>query len=84
MGYWFEPPYVTYRWPLGLGLTFPQDHGKSVIVKDGVVTVKQYASEEEAAAADFFYRGGTRHFISDSEAAVLAAAGLSDRIEGYA
>lgn len=54
--------------------------GVSLLVTGATVTEAQYASQDEAEAADFYYQGGMVHTISAAEATTLTNAGYGSYI----
>lgn len=60
---------------------FPIKTGITLLVNDGVVTLKENVSDTELKAADAYYLGGYRHQINAAERAVIVSAGYGDLIE---
>ena len=52
--------------------------GITLLVNGSVVTENRTPSQDDLSDADAYYLGGHEYTISDSEAAILIAAGYSD------
>lgn len=57
------------------------DTGKTVIVKDGVVTITDYPYQDELEAADFYLLGGHHYQLTDEQAQTLIDAGHGELVE---
>lgn len=57
------------------------DTGKTVIVKNGEVTITDYPYQDELEAADFYLLGGHNYQLTDAQAQTLINAGHSELVE---
>lgn len=59
---------------------YPIDVGQSLLINGGVGELRQFVSQTEVANADFYFGGGRRHVLTDTEYAAVVAAGYDEYV----
>lgn len=59
---------------------YPIDVGQSLLITGSSGVLQQFPSQTEIAEADFYFGGGRRHELTDTEYAAVVAAGYDEYV----
>lgn len=77
MPYLFKPTVRTQSQTVAGSMYYRYYEGVSVLKSGSTYTEKSYPVQEDFDNFDFVYQGGHKYVVSDTEAALLIAAGYS-------
>ncbi len=80
--YRLELPQVEYSYTRNILLSrYPIHVGQSLLITDGVGQIVEIPGVEETNLADFYFAGGHRYQLNQTEYEAVVAAGFGDLVE---